>query len=118
MNTQSPAAIAALKANGVAFVCRYYDASGGTSAKCLDAAEAQALLAAGLQIFVVYETAPTSVAYFTRAQGATDAAAAQLAAQRAGQPAQFPIYFAVDYDASDADLQGPITAYFNGVDGG
>src|SRR5258707_1814605 len=116
MNTQSPATVAALKANNVAFVCRYYDASGGTSAKCLDAAEAQTLLAIGFEIFVVYETAPTAVGYFSRAQGRTDGDAARAAAQGAGQPAQCPIFFAVDYDASDADLSGPITEYFNGVD--
>src|SRR5258707_1673232 len=115
MNTQNAASVVGLRASGVTFVCRYYDASGGTSAKCLDAAEAQALIAAGLAIFVVYETAPTAVAYFTRAQGRLDGDAAKVAAQRAGQPAQFPIFFAVDYDASDADLGGPITEYFNGV---
>src|SRR5258708_24212904 len=113
MNTQSAATVAALKANNVAFVCRYYDASGGTSAKCLDAGEAQTLLATGLEIFVVYETAPTAVGDFTRAQGRFDGDAAMAAAKRAGQPPQVPIFFAVDYDASDSDLAGPITEYFN-----
>ncbi len=115
MSTQDAARVAALKASGLGFVCRYYDGSGGTSAKCLDAAEAQALIAAGLQIFTVFETAPTDVAYFSRARGRSDGDAARTAAQAAGQPARFPIFFAVDYDASDADLVGPITEYFNGV---
>ena len=115
-STQSAAVHACFHDAGIAFVCRYYDASGGKSAKCLDRNEADALLAAGLQIFTVYETVPTEVGYFTKGQGSFDALAAKGAAAAAGQPSSHPIFFAVDYDASDADLGGAITDYFNGVD--
>lgn len=111
--------------NGKSFVCRYYDNSGGTSAKILDAAEATSLHSAGLRINAVYETcagvctfdcagSPCGVAYFTPAQGTYDGTQAKASAQRAGQPGTAPIYFAIDYDASDADLV-TITEYFNAV---
>lgn len=126
MATQHADKVLALKASGVEFVARYYDNSGGTSAKCLDAAEVALLHAAGLQIFTVFETcagvctgscigSPCGADYFTRAQGVADAMATLDAAQKAGQPAGSPVYFAVDYDASDDDLIA-ITEYFNGVD--
>jgi hypothetical protein len=108
--------------NGKSFVCRYYDNSGGTSLKILDAAEANSLHSAGLIINTVYETCggspccgcPPGVSYFTPGQGTYDGQQALGAAQRAGQPGWAPIYFAVDYDASDADL-GVIVEYFNSV---
>ena len=114
-NTQSDATHACFKANGIDFVCRYYDASGGKSAKTLDKKEADALHAAGLQIFTVYETLGNHIEYFTREQGTFDGVIARAAAQAAGQPGQQPIFFAVDFETSDGDLAGPITEYFNGV---
>lgn len=104
-----------LRSSGKLFVARYYDDSGGTSPKCLDLAEANSLHSAGLVIDTVYETVPTSYAYFSYNQGVTDAQQAKARAQGAGQPASFPIYFAIDYDASSAELAGQITEYFNGV---
>ena len=109
--------------NGKIFVVRYHDASGGTSAKCLDAAEVASLHSAGLYIDVCYETCggapgiegcPAGVAYFTPAQGTFDAQTALARAAACGQPSSSPIYFAIDYDASDADL-ATITEYFNAI---
>ena len=125
MATQQADKVRALRENGIEFVARYYDNSGGASAKCLDAAEVAVLHAAGLQIFTVFETcagvcagscsgSPCGADYFTRAQGLADAMAALVAARRAGQPSGSPIYFAIDYDASDDDLVA-ITEYFDGV---
>ncbi|MDQ2915320.1 MAG: hypothetical protein M3T56_19010, partial [Chloroflexota bacterium] len=68
--------------NFKAFANRYYDASGGTSLKCLDAAEVASLHTAGLLINVCYQTCggapgisgcPAGVLYFTPAQGTYDA---------------------------------------------
>lgn len=103
------------------FVCRYYDDSGGTSFKILDGAEAASLHSAGLKINAVYETCggdclctPCGVNYFTPARGTYDGGQAKGAADRAGQPGTAPIYFAIDYDASDDDLI-TITEYFNAI---
>jgi hypothetical protein len=107
------------------FVCRYYDNSGGSSSKILDAAEVASLHSAPLKINVVYETcggvctgsctgSPCGIAYFTPSQGTYDAQQALGAAQRAGQPSGTPIYFAVDYDASASEFT-VLVEYFNAV---
>jgi hypothetical protein len=45
----------------------------------------------------------------------SDGADALNQARAAGQPPGSAIYFAVDYDASHADIDGPVNAYFGGV---
>lgn len=114
MNTQ-PSSVEVCLAGTKQFACRYYDASGGTSAKCLDLTEANSLHASGLSIATVYETLPTSYGYFSYAQGQYDGGQAKARAQAAGQSTIAPIFFAVDYDATDAQLAAQITEYFNGV---
>lgn len=102
------------------FVCRYYDASGGSSTKCLKASEVADLHTAGLGIVACFETcggscvcSPCGAGYFTAAQGTFDGQQAHARAVAVGQPNNSPIFFAVDYDASDADLSGAITNYVN-----
>jgi len=102
----------ALRLQGIDFVMRYYSHN---SAKNLDAAEARALAAAGLRLGAVWESAGTHVGYFSRAQGQSDGAAALALARAVGQPPGSSIYFAVDYDPSQADLDGPVADYFAGV---
>lgn len=97
---------------GFDFAVRYYSHSAW---KNLSLGEARALSAAGLQIGVVWETAGTKASFFNRAQGLADASAALLMAAQMGQPAGSAIYFAVDYNATEADLDGPISNYFTGV---
>ena len=99
--------------HGFDFVLRYYS---HTASKNLSLGEAQALSAAGLQIGVVWETAATHASFFSRAQGLSDGSAALLCAQTViGQPAASCIYFAVDYDATEADIDGCISDYFGGI---
>lgn len=98
---------------GYDFVMRYYSHNSG---KNLSLGEAQALSRAGMQIGVVWETLGDHAGFFSRAQGVADGGAAfQMAHETIGQPFDSTIYFAVDYDATDADLAGPVTAYFEGV---
>ncbi len=98
---------------GFTFVARYYKAT----ATCLSRSEALALSAAGLSIVTVVERgSPTHADYFSRARGFGDGIFAWHKAQNEiRQPTGAPVYFAVDYDASDADVAGPITEYFAGV---
>jgi len=106
--------IGCLGENGYTFICRYYNTN--HPSKNLTLAEAQALSAAGITIVVVWENGfPTTAGYFSQAKGVADATAALALATAIGQPAGSAIYFAVDYDATAADVSGPVTDYFQGV---
>lgn len=103
--------VAALKAAGVAFVCRYV--SPGDRRKDLTRGEADAMRAGGLQVVTVYEDT-VGDARGGHAAGATNArfVAAELA--RLGAPPGAPCYFAVDYDAQGA-LLATAVAYVRGA---
>jgi hypothetical protein len=95
----------------ISFVVRYL--------RDLRRAEAAALSASGLRIVSCYEesaahASPTSMAYFTRAQGQHDGRRGFTQAQAVGQPARTPIYFAVDTDPGIGQRQA-ILDYFLGV---
>jgi hypothetical protein len=103
----------ALKRQGYDFALRYYSHNAN---KNLSLGEARALSEAGLRIGVVWETAGTRAGFFTRAQGLADGAAAfRMAQEVIGQPWGSAIYFAVDYDPTQADIDGVISNYFTGV---
>lgn len=107
---------AALKANGIGWVARYYSHHADDHPKNLSPGEVTKLLAAGLQIVSVFEADPTHVGYFTPEQGKFDAGRALDLAQKCGQPALSAIYFTVDYDASDADIRNVIIPYFAAIE--
>lgn len=101
---------------GVEFVARYYANSG---AKVLSQGEARMLSLAGLQLVAVWEDGyPTKALYFSYAKGVDDASSAFHDALIVGQPIDSPIYFAVDYDATNSDISGPINDYFRGIAAG
>jgi hypothetical protein len=103
----------ALRSQGVDFAMRYYS---NNASKNLSLGEARALSQAGLKIGVVWETSGTHAAFFTRAQGLADGAQAyRMARESIGQPFGSAIYFAVDYDPTQADIDGGISNYFTGV---
>jgi hypothetical protein len=109
-------ALALRAQHGFDFALRYYSHN---AAKNLSLGEARALSSAGMQIGVVWETAGTYPGFFTLAQGVADGSAAyRMAREVIGQPPGSAIYFAVDYDASQADLDGPVSNYFTGVHAG
>jgi hypothetical protein len=100
---------------GCSFVFRYY--ARGAPAKLLTRLEAEQISSAGLMVGAVWESgSPTNVGYFDKAKGQGDGRVAYCYARDTIiQPAGSAIYFAVDYDASDGDIAGPITDYFSGV---
>jgi hypothetical protein len=104
--------IQCIKQAGHAFVGRYLSKS---SWKVIGKAEADALRQAGLAIVLVYEDGPTAPTYFSFGRGQTDGARAANQANALGAPDNTTIYFAVDYDASEDDVDGVITQYFQGV---
>jgi hypothetical protein len=98
----------AVKAAGFTFAARYlsHDPS-----KNLTKAEADALLAAGVAIVVVWEDGAQG-ALRGHAGGVADALAADAQARACGLPGAF-IYFAADWDATGGD-QIAINAYLDG----
>jgi len=101
---------AALKAAGKKFACRYLSRD---PSKNLTRAEADDLAAHGVSCVVVWETTARRP-LDGRTAGATDATAAAVQAKAAGMPAGRPVYFAVDFDATEAQ-QPVIDAYLDGA---
>lgn len=106
---------AGLVSAGYSFVGRYYNIN--NPSKNLTLAEAKALSAAGIAIIAVWENGyPTEASYFSHDVGVYDGTSAYYYAHKTiGQPSGNPIYFAVDYDASTADLASGIIPYFQGI---
>lgn len=103
-----------IRAAPVTFAARYY-ATDTALTKVLRRREAEAISAAGLWLVSVFEDDPTYGSYFTRQRGEADARAASGYALGAiDQPADSPIYFAVDFDAQPSE-RAAIVAYFEGV---
>jgi len=86
--------------DGYVFVARYLVPSG---AKALTKTEANAISTAGLQLLSVFETT-ASRALGGRSAGLADGDTAMQVAQSVGQPTGSAIYFAVDFDATSAQL--------------
>lgn len=103
--------ITALKAAGYSFACRYL--SNSTSGKNLSRAEATQLRAGGIDVVSNWEWS-ANAALRGRAQGVADATDAKAQHLACGGPPTRPIYFSVDFDASEAQ-QPAINAYFAGV---
>ena len=98
---------------GIEIIFRYYDTT--TSWKVITAAEAQAISDAGMQIGIVFEhgNCPTS---FTEPNGFDHACCAfTYATETIKQPFNSAIYFAVDFDASEAVITKNIIPFFKGV---
>lgn len=89
----------ALRAAGVTFAMRYLSHD---AAKNLSAGEAQLLGDGGIDIGVVWESSARR-ALAGHDAGVADATTAASQATACGMPAGRPIYFAVDFDAADAD---------------
>ena len=105
---------AAIKAAGGSFVCRYISASASNdkSGKNLLKPELTSLLANGLAVVMVYELAAERM-LSGKSAGVADAQDADAVVKALGMSGM-PIYFACDFDATEAN-QTPINAYLDGV---
>ena len=101
---------AAVKADGYGFVLRYLSTD---PAKNLTPAEVKGLHDAGLSVGVVWETAAQR-ALDGEAAGQADAHAAEAQADALGYPAGCPIFYAVDFGATGAQMP-TVEAYFAGI---
>lgn len=101
---------AAIRALGYGFVGRYLVPETGTlAAKALTKAEAEAITGAGLRLLTVWETTADRARGGAYA-GVADGKKAKACAEAIGMPAGGVIYFAVDYDAQDGEMD-TIAAY-------
>ena len=98
----------------VDFVARYYR-SPTSRWPALSAREAQRLSALGVNLVTVWEWHSNQPEYFSYNSGYADGISAYNQAKNVGQPPGSAIYFAVDYNARSADIDGPIRQYFQGV---
>ena len=99
-----------LYGEGYRFAVRYFSYDSG---KNLTASEAQALENAGLDVVSNWE-AGSDDALDGYSRGVQHAHDADAQAHAAGAPADRPIYFSVDFDASEGQ-QGAINDYMDGV---
>ena len=107
-----------LIAAGYRVVGRYLDEhAGGTLNKRIQPGELDTIFRNGLRIFPISEYSAGSASYFSYAQGYQDALDAYTAAAGYGFNLDTVIYFAVDYDATQADIDAHILPYFTGVAG-
>jgi glycoside hydrolase-like protein len=106
-----------LKGSHLDFVARYYR-DPASRWPTLSAEEARMLSADGLKTVAVWESHSHLSSYFSYSSGYYDALAAYRQARAVGQPAGSAIYFAVDFNAGDSDIAGPIDQYFRGIAAG
>lgn len=107
-----------LKDAGVETVIRYYNDGNSVHLpqKRLELNEAQALSAGGLKIMVIFQTGQDSTSEFTYDQGFQSGTNAyNWAKNTIGQPRNSAIYFGVDYNPNEAELESNVIPYFKGV---
>lgn len=101
-----------LKNNGYEVVGRYLT---GGSFKELRKGEIERILAGGMKMFPIYQESLYDVSYFTQARAKQDIVKASNAARKFGIPKDTIIYFAVDFDAQDHEIQNYILPYFKAL---
>jgi hypothetical protein len=106
-----------LKGRRLDFVARYYR-DPASRWPALSADEARMVSAAGMRLVAVWESHSHRPDYFSYASGYSDAMTAYRQAKTISQPAGSAIYFAVDFNAQDPDIHGPVDQYFRGVAAG
>jgi len=106
-DTDTTAEVGCIKAAGYSFICRYINR--------VAKAEIDHIRSQGVYVVSVFEQGANHYGYFSAAQGKMDGIHALGNAQGLGQPLGTPIYFAVDFNASLAEINGEITAYFDAI---
>jgi hypothetical protein len=107
--------LSALKTAGVEYIIRYDCRMASGAWKQILPAEARAIAAAGLKLGIVYEDRGATASSFSDKTGYLSARYSLDQAIKRGQPAGSAIYFAVDFDATAADVRDRILPYFDGV---
>ncbi len=113
----TPARAETLKAAGYKYIGRYLYNASTTSLpqKQIQPGELATIKQYGLRCFPIYQTWSRSADYFSYARGCVDASNAVEWARIHGFKPGSLIYFAVDYDAMDAEVTEYVIPYFQGV---
>lgn len=99
---------------GYTFIVRYYCT--GNLSKRLKLEEAQRLSDSGLWVVSVFQDYNNSISRFSVPLGKANAKSAhEYASCVIGQPCETPIYFAVDFDATDGEAKGAVRDYFEAI---
>lgn len=102
--------------SGFTFVARYYTSLSQTIKTRLSREEALHLSGMGIDLVTVFENAADHAGYFKYSQGSNDGRSAfSYAFVTVEQPEKTPVYFTVDYDATEVDLQQKIIPYFQAI---
>ncbi|MYL84828.1 DUF1906 domain-containing protein [Desulfovibrio aerotolerans] len=110
--------LSCLLSQGVKTIIRYYNFSNSQSLpeKCLKLDEAQAIVAQGLEIAVVFQQRQDSAEDFSKSTGiAAGRRAFRHAHDSIGQPTGSGLYFAVDFDPDASVISSRIIPFFEGV---
>jgi peptidoglycan hydrolase-like protein with peptidoglycan-binding domain len=83
--------------------------------KALKPGEPQTILAAGLRFFPIFQYNGTQLANFTYDKGYDQGTKAHQKAVELRIPQNACVYFAVDYDALDSEIDSNVKPYFEGV---
>lgn len=103
-----------LKTNGYTAVGRYLANSKVANPldKKLRPGEVETIINAGLSLFPIWQMSGTSADHFSGSQALLDIDGATTAAYGFGIPQGSIIYFAVDFDAIDLDIDSNVLPYF------
>ena len=101
-----------LKEAGFEVVGRYLT---GGSFKELRVGEAERIIAGGMKLFPIFQESGTNMSYFTAERGRKDALNSSIAAHKYGMPKDTIIYFAVDTDPLDYQIDDYILPYFKSL---
>ncbi|WP_351226852.1 glycoside hydrolase domain-containing protein [Streptomyces sp. NPDC002133] len=94
-----------------------YDPPGSTLDKEIKPGELQRMFDAGLRVFPIYQDNARELSDFTYTQGYQHGLNAHALAAGYGFNRGTVIYFAVDYDATQEEIDAAIVPYFHGVAG-
>ncbi len=115
-NHRTTAKLSSLAASGVTATIRYYARFTQQPEKRLVRSEAEAILNAGMSIAVVHQAAGDRASAFSHDSGIADATYARnYGAKVIRQPEGSAIYFGVDFDADQPDVNNRIVPYFQAV---
>jgi peptidoglycan hydrolase-like protein with peptidoglycan-binding domain len=119
-STITTARAASLVASGYTTVGRYLTNQQvlGALDKDIKPGELDVIFGAGLRLFLIFEEGNYEMSWFTYEQGIADADRANTAALNYGIPGGAVIYFTVDVDAEQSDIDAVILPYFRGVQAG
>lgn len=100
---------------GYRYVGRYLSGTvGGKRSKAMTAEEIADIFKAGLRIFAIFQEGTPSLNRYTATVGKEEAQKAVMAARQLGIPENAIIYFAIDYDVMDKDIER-VKRYFEGI---